>query len=277
LPSDGIESVRWAADYLEGARKYGREPDPDYLRVESQLRIALARLLTVQWKHEEVLRLARQASDLAAQVGETQLEMQALTLLGWALEGQGDYPQAMVNLQRALAYYRQHGNLEMQARTLMRTGTIFWRQAETLQALANYQEAFDLFRVLNNPAGMAGSLTGLGNVYSQQWQFSQALDCYRQAYDLDRAADRKAGMVTHLGNMGVIYGSIGDYPQALSAYQEALQIEEELGNRGVPICGSATWPRCIGSWKTLIKLARPCSRRLQPCGQMVTSRTWRAL
>ena len=47
LPSDGIEVVRWAADYLEGARKSGQEPDPDYSRVESQLRIAMAWLLIV--------------------------------------------------------------------------------------------------------------------------------------------------------------------------------------------------------------------------------------
>jgi tetratricopeptide (TPR) repeat protein len=226
MPSEGIEAIRWATGYL------GDHPARDQQRVEIMLDIAQARMLTVQWKRDAVLQLARRASEQATQIGETRFEMQALTLLGWALEGKGDYAQAMTCLQQALAYYRQQDDREMQARTLLRTGTIFWRLNQPQQARARYQEAHDLFKALNDPVGQASSLQGLGLVFAQQWQYTQALACYHQAYDLDRAAGQKAGMVALLGNMGSIYGRTSEYARAISLYQEALEIEEELGNLG---------------------------------------------
>lgn len=181
-------------------------------------------------REEERLNLAKLEVVAAAP------EFEVAYLWGQYYETIGEYVQAQMAVERALAACQQQSDILGEAHCLTQLGLIASRRGDYEQATANYQQALAKFESSEAYAGeaarlLARILNGLGSVHREQGNFDEAIDCYGQALALShRSGDRRreAEAYNYLGVTAFYQRNFGD---AQRYHQQALSIRQSIGDR----------------------------------------------
>ncbi|MBL7998355.1 MAG: tetratricopeptide repeat protein [Candidatus Kapabacteria bacterium] len=196
---------------------------------------ALITLSTAKWRRgdfQTALDFARAALDLAEEKnvkGETTAK--AFGNIGSVYQNLSDYPQALTNIQKALAIYEEIGSKNGIASNLSNIGIVYLYLSDYTQALTYYQKSLAIYEEIGSKDGIASNLGNIGIVYKNLSDYPQALTYFQKALAILEEIRSKQGIAYNLGNIGAVYGNLSDYLQALTYFQKALDINEEIGNK----------------------------------------------
>jgi tetratricopeptide (TPR) repeat protein len=153
------------------------------------------------------------------------LRARALGGAGVLAESQGDYEQATVLHEAALAAACELGDQIGVANALTDLGSIARFQGEHGRA-AELQNS--LWRDLNDERGMSSSLHELGWSALDSGDYPAAKAHLTQCLELVRHLGEPAALGAVLEKLGMLSFYRGEYEQAVGHYQESLEIWQEL-------------------------------------------------
>lgn len=156
-----------------------------------------------------------------------------LNALALQLYRQGQYAQALTQLQRALAIREKalgpdHPDV---ATSLNNLASLHKAQGQYAEALPLYRRSLTIWEKALGPdhPDVATSLNNLAALYQAQGQYAEALLlCQRSLAILEKAlGDGDPRVAGSLSNLAMVYKIQGRYAQALPLYQRALAILEK--------------------------------------------------
>jgi predicted ATPase/class 3 adenylate cyclase/DNA-binding XRE family transcriptional regulator len=119
----------------------------------------------------------------------------------------------------------------VRAKAFSGAGTMAWQQGDYHNASLFHQEALALYRELGDQSGIAFALNNIGVQAHDQGDFEQAAVYYTEGLDLARASRDRQTVAYILHNLGEIAQYQRDYARALELYNASLAVSRELGNR----------------------------------------------
>jgi predicted ATPase/predicted Ser/Thr protein kinase len=152
---------------------------------------------------------------------------------GFAALGQGDYVQAKVHFEEALALAREAGDVRLEAQSLQQIGWIVmtrgrYEDAHNERAVELATKALELSQQIGEKMVQSGALNILAEVAAESGDNDKERSLYEQSLALRRElGDRRliANSVLMLGNADLIRG---DYDRATPLLQEGLSLAKEL-------------------------------------------------
>ncbi|CAF1464490.1 unnamed protein product [Adineta steineri] len=153
--------------------------------------------------------------------------------LGWIKDNQGEYQEALLSHEKALAIQQQslpstHPDL---ANSYNNIGLVYDNMGDYPKALSSHEKALAIRQQslpFNHPH-LGSSYKNIGNVYRHMGDYSKALSSYEEAFTIQQQS--LPFNHPHLGgsynNIGLVYRNMGDYPKALSYYEKALAIKQQ--------------------------------------------------
>ncbi len=182
--------------------------------------------------YDRALALWRRLSD---QVGAAEGLAATLDRLGLAHSHLGDNPQALGELQEALALRgrldRRLDRRDREAETRNHLCLVLQRLGRFHAAGECYGQDLALARELDDTELEAILLNNLGGIYQNLGEPAKTLDDFQQTLDLRRAMGDELGEGIAFNNLGFYYGGLGEVEEGLLQYGRALAIFERVGNR----------------------------------------------
>ena len=149
--------------------------------------------------------------------------------LGKVLIRKEDLETALVELEKALTFYRDIGNGEGEATVLNAIGVVHRRRNDFDQAITYFEASIELKETLGDQRGIAASLGNLGLVYEIMGKREEAVEVLERSLEIKREIGDKEGIAIGLNKIGLIYQSYGRYGDALSYFERSYEIREEMG------------------------------------------------
>lgn len=177
------------------------------------------------------IELARRALARASETGDTRLECNARSTLGYSQQLKGVYAEALGTHRQNLDAARAAGLRAQEAVSLTGIGLALDAVGQVDEALVAYQTAIALYREVGHRSSEGATLGNLGGVYQKRQQFSEARDCYEAALTIARELGSRRSEGIWLGNLGILLRVLGQPDEAMEHYQAALAIHREVGNR----------------------------------------------
>jgi len=158
-------------------------------------------------------------------------------ILGNTRSDCGHYDVAIMNYDRALAYFSEAEDLKNYYETVKEKGNAHLFKSEFDQAINLYNTALDFYKRNDMHIGVSRCLNNLGIIHKNRGDYLEALSVYEEsvlyldtvsnAYDISQAYI----------NMGNVFVFLGSYDQALEYFSRALLISEREGyQKNINIC-----------------------------------------
>jgi DNA-binding SARP family transcriptional activator/Tfp pilus assembly protein PilF len=173
----------------------------------------------------------RTALELACRTADRKGQASAHNNLGTAYERLGRYPEALEQLQQALALFQELEDRHSQAASLTNLGIVYWRLGHHVGALEHHQQALIIYGELGDHRGQAVSLSNLGIVDVEFGRHTEALEHHQQALIIYRELGDGHSQAQSLNNLGEVLERLGRYPEALEHHEHAFALDRELGDR----------------------------------------------
>lgn len=194
--------------------------------------LELAMALFELGRPQEGVDSARDALVIAREVAPGgRLEHDALGRLGTLLSETGDWLNAGIALDDALALSRDLGDRTATATWLTHLARCAWYSGDTQSAMLFYHEALNLVREIRDRTLEAHILGSLGTLLREEGQPRRGLEYYQQALDLSKTAGNGREVVRYLTLLGRTYGEVHHPDDARRAFQEALALARRIGDK----------------------------------------------
>jgi predicted ATPase/DNA-binding SARP family transcriptional activator/Tfp pilus assembly protein PilF len=155
----------------------------------------------------------------------------ALNGAGMLALRQGDYDEARINFQNALAINVKTNNRVRVALNLNNLGIVANATTDYAAANACYREALAISREIGSRAAEALNLGNLGILAFEQSDFANAGELYAEALAIHRELGDQSGEARTLYNIGNMHAALSNHEQARALFEEALMIDRALGSR----------------------------------------------
>jgi signal transduction histidine kinase/Tfp pilus assembly protein PilF len=143
----------------------------------------------------------------------------------------GQYDLAIIEFDRALAFYYEADNDIGYYETLKEKGNVHLFMSEYPQAMNYYETALDFYRRNNMLSGASRCLNNMGIIYKNRGQYLEALTVYDESIKyLDEGKDPMEVAQGYI-NMGNVFVYLGSYERALEYFEMALVIAERKKSR----------------------------------------------
>ncbi|OJT25535.1 hypothetical protein BO221_06590 [Archangium sp. Cb G35] len=235
------EQYALAARFFEKSAEHVLEQERN---VES-LELVLARSYLHLPDSERSLRYSRRALERVRGSGSS-LEAASLSLIGKALEEQGDLKEAQKHHWQALALVREKLGEHHPALVpyLNSVGNGLLAQGDYTAARTTFQQGLELVEKTYGPEHLEAlqPLNNLGMALSAQGQLKEALGYHRRALALADKAPGGGNPNTRgviLNNIGHVLDEQGHYPEAQAYFQQALTLAEKTLGREHPDVATA--------------------------------------
>ena len=162
------------------------------------------------------------------EAASTSGEALALTHIGNALEGLGDFLKARDVVGNALERFAAAGDSAGQAASLKALGTISARLGDLSEAMDRFNEARDLYARLEDRKGEADILGNLGALNYYLGDYEMCIEYTEQAQPLFQEMGNRIGSAKCLTNLGNSYSALGAFSEALTCHRQALELYEQL-------------------------------------------------
>jgi tetratricopeptide (TPR) repeat protein len=178
----------------------------------------------------------RQALVLFRQAGDLVGEARALNNLGNVEARLGNYEPAADHLQQALAIHTQTGDQVGAARALGNLGDAEGRLGRYRPATDHYKQALTLCRQTGDQSNEAWTLNALGDAEMRLGRNRTAADHLQQALTLYLQLGDRTGEAWTLDSLGTLHTRLGQPDQATDHYQRALGVFREISERSGEAC-----------------------------------------
>jgi len=158
-------------------------------------------------------------------------------ILGGTRYACGDYNVAIMNFDRALAYFSEAEDLENYYETVKEKGNAYYYLSDWDQAINLYNTALDFYKRNNNTIGISRCLNNLGLIHKNRGDYVEALSVYEESVNyLDTVVNAYDISQAYI-NMGNVFVFLGTYERSLEYFHKALLISEREGYRkNISIC-----------------------------------------
>jgi tetratricopeptide (TPR) repeat protein len=173
-----------------------------------------------------------QGLELAHQLDDPQLEIEALNKLAQIASEQGEFEKAQRYLDEVLALARKENDQTCVASTLAMLGMVAWKWGDIAQAEKSSHESLAIYRELGDRQKISQLLNILGILATLQKNYDRAERCYEQSLEIAREIDDRQLTASLLNNLGYLgHHCTGNLERAKGCYQESLSIAREIGHR----------------------------------------------
>ncbi|MBS1537719.1 MAG: tetratricopeptide repeat protein [Bacteroidetes bacterium] len=140
-----------------------------------------------------------------------------------------EYPLALENLHKELAFYEESGDENNIAASLHNIGSVYHNLMDYPRALEYYGQALAMNEKNGNKVWMSNNLSSIGRIYIDIEDYPQTLEYFHKSLSLVEEIGVKDAVANMLSNIGIVYCRMLDYPKAIEYLQNALTISEEMG------------------------------------------------
>ncbi|MEN8201304.1 MAG: tetratricopeptide repeat protein [Bacteroidota bacterium] len=141
----------------------------------------------------------------------------------------GDYKLAIMNYDRALAYFNEAEDLKNYYETVKEKGNAYYYQSDYNQAIKLYTTALDFYKQNSMTLGITRCLNNLGLIHKNRGDYVEALSAYEESiFHLDTVKNAYDISQAYI-NMGNVFVFLGSYDRALEYFHKALIISEREG------------------------------------------------
>lgn len=155
------------------------------------------------------------AAALAKELGAEDLETDALHYISVTYEAQGNYKEALVYEEQALALGKKIEDSARIANSLNNLGIIYDETGNAEKSIGYYLEARKIYETLNDESKVAMVLTNIGIVLKAQKEYANAARNYREAVTIYNKLGNRFGLASCYANLGSVYLFIPNYDSAL--------------------------------------------------------------
>ena len=141
-----------------------------------------------------------------------------------------EYPQAMSYYETALDYYRRNGMVQGASRCLNNMGIIYKNRGAYVEALSVYEESITIIDKDGDPMQIAEGYINMGNVFVYLGSYERALEYFEKALDIAENQHNKKNTALCLLNSGVVQNKCGNLIKADEFYRRALTLGREIGD-----------------------------------------------
>ncbi|RSM57797.1 hypothetical protein DMB66_31750 [Actinoplanes sp. ATCC 53533] len=162
--------------------------------------------------------------------GDRTGQAQTLLNLGWVLDRQGRYAEALAYARRAMTLYEATADRAGQADGHNTIGWYLTHLGEHQQALDHCRRAVALHEETGDRHGEAQAWDSLGRVHANLGEHDRAADCYLKSLDLIRGLRIRYAETIVLSHLADARRAAGDRAGSRAAWRRALIILDELGH-----------------------------------------------
>ena len=146
------------------------------------------------------------------------------------------YHQALIELERAAAYFEVSQDMEAMASTLRYIGNVYQSMSFYEPSIDCYEKALLITRQQNNPKGTAYNLVNLGYVYEKMEMPEQAKKYLLESKLILEEIKDDIGRIFLLNSLGNVTYTEGDIPGGMNYILESLAISTRLNfNTGMAL------------------------------------------
>lgn len=202
---------------------------------DANLRLLVARARSqVHWRRseaEEAERAAREAIDLARELGDRRLEGASWGDLGNALTAAGRYDEAGEAHRTHAELMRGAGSRRGEAVALGNLGMVARMQGRLSDAARHHERQLAIAEELGDRYVEANACANLGIVRRALNDFDGARELYVRHQELCREQGDRDGEVRAVGNLGNLLWSLGRLEEGRSRRARHLELCREIGYR----------------------------------------------
>ena len=191
---------------------------------------ALGYNLEWQYQYDEAVILVNEARSVFVLEGNVFGEANCIQSLGDIAFSRSDGDMARKQFEEALSLFRKAGGGIGEANCIMSLGDLALRRSEDDVARARYEEALPLFRQLGSALGEANCIKGLGYVALDLSDYDTARVRYEEALPLYRQVSDVLGEASCIRSLGDIALRRSDHDTARARFEEALSLFRNVGN-----------------------------------------------
>lgn len=195
---------------------------------EEKARLLLRMAALHRMKHpEKTIAFANEALQIALQLGQKPLEVNALNSRAMGYFFQSDYSQALDLHQQALTLAEQIEDDPLVAKTLHYLGYVYLSINAYDQALNYFYSSLKISESRNDSNRIAEALNNIGTIYQYLKEFNQALNYYYESLRYYEKIGDQHGVAQAYNNLGVIYDDLEQPTKALAFFEQSVRICEE--------------------------------------------------
>jgi class 3 adenylate cyclase/tetratricopeptide (TPR) repeat protein len=197
----------------------------------------LARCLAETGDFDEGRAHGREAIRIAEGIDHPYSLVSACWGLGYLHAVQGDFGEALLVLERALATAREAGVTRLFPQVMRALGLAYALSGRPADAISRLEEALRIVESIGLVVGHSSTLTYLGEAYVVAGRGEEAARVAEQAFVIARDHGQQADKATALRLLGDVAAGRGSASDARRCYGEAIGLAESLGMR--PLTGRA--------------------------------------
>ncbi|MCP4312307.1 MAG: tetratricopeptide repeat protein [Bacteroidetes bacterium] len=143
----------------------------------------------------------------------------------------GRYDEAIIDYDRAMAFYNEADNDIGYYETMKDKGNVYLYKGVFPRAMNYYETALDYYRRNNMVDGASRCLNNMGIIYKNQGRYVNALSVYDESISIIDPEQYPMQIAKGYINMGTVFVYLGTYERALEYFEKALEISEKAGSR----------------------------------------------
>lgn len=175
---------------------------------------------------------AREAIEIAREIGDERLLGRSLCCLGWQ-DFFFDPPNARPSLEEALQLSRRQGDSQNVVAALSMLGSVEFRAGKAASARPLLEEALSVAREHGRRFDTQHVLASLGYGLAVQAEFEDAKSALSESVHLSRELGILGWILNPLSWLGLIEIRRGNYEEARGVLEEALSVAQEVDLPGI--------------------------------------------
>lgn len=194
----------------------------------STIRSSHAGVLSQLGQHDRAVAMAREALELARELGDDTLLSEAYTTLGVVLDSAGDSEGLLRSMQSAIHHSRKAGDQDALAILLGNVAHYHLVHFQYAEAERVSQEALEIAEASEDPRGRALALVNLGLSRIGQGRVEEGKALIAQSIEYDRLQGLRNELALTYAEFGAALERAGDLPGAIEALHSARELQDEI-------------------------------------------------
>lgn len=140
------------------------------------------------------------------------------------------YTEALIYYNSALEFYQRHDIFIGISRCLNNMGIIHKNRGEYVEALSVYEESVMYLDTVRDARDISEAYINMGNVLVHLGNYRRGIEYFEKALVISERGNHQKNISKCLANAGVIQNKCNNYGEALSLYQRSLNVARSIND-----------------------------------------------